>query len=179
MVTAGHSCTKKYTPQEVGMATVTALRRTVPASVPGECQLFHFNKPVLRKATGNCQVHIACCFLCLSRHLLPVRRPEWGGGLRQPERHQPGAPPSPLEADLLLRPRTPGFRSCNLAGQSCQQGSHTGNFLQQGQGKSQKAGTAITFDANNSHLSISSCGLCTKQAIKSLLSYITQLYTDW
>lgn len=36
MVTAGHSCAKKYTPQEVAMATVTALRRTVPASVPGE-----------------------------------------------------------------------------------------------------------------------------------------------
>uniref|UniRef100_A0A3P8TGM4 Fructose-bisphosphate aldolase n=1 Tax=Amphiprion percula TaxID=161767 RepID=A0A3P8TGM4_AMPPE len=39
MVTAGHSCTKKFTPQEVGMATVTALRRTVPASVPGICFL--------------------------------------------------------------------------------------------------------------------------------------------
>lgn len=36
MVTAGHSCPKKFTPQEVAMATVTALRRTVPASVPGE-----------------------------------------------------------------------------------------------------------------------------------------------
>lgn len=36
MVTAGHSCTKKYTPQEVAMATVTALRRTVPAAVPGK-----------------------------------------------------------------------------------------------------------------------------------------------
>ncbi|CAB1325261.1 unnamed protein product [Coregonus sp. 'balchen'] len=35
MVTAGHSCPKKFTPQEVGMATVTALRRTVPAAVPG------------------------------------------------------------------------------------------------------------------------------------------------
>lgn len=36
MVTAGHSCTKRFTPQEVAMATVTALRRTVPAAVPGE-----------------------------------------------------------------------------------------------------------------------------------------------
>jgi len=35
MVTAGHSCSKKYTPQEVAMATVSALRRTVPAAVPG------------------------------------------------------------------------------------------------------------------------------------------------
>lgn len=42
MVTAGHSCTKKYTPQEVAMATVTALRRTVPASVPGESSQFFF-----------------------------------------------------------------------------------------------------------------------------------------
>ncbi|KAM8848490.1 fructose-bisphosphate aldolase B [Synchiropus picturatus] len=39
MVTAGHSCAKKYTPQEVAMATVTALRRTVPAAVPGICFL--------------------------------------------------------------------------------------------------------------------------------------------
>ncbi|KAL4658339.1 fructose-bisphosphate aldolase A-like [Arapaima gigas] len=35
MVTAGHSCPKKYTAQEIGMATVTALRRTVPSAVPG------------------------------------------------------------------------------------------------------------------------------------------------
>ncbi|XP_061786676.1 fructose-bisphosphate aldolase B [Nerophis lumbriciformis] len=39
MVTAGHSCAKKFTPQEVAMATVTALRRTVPAAVPGVCFL--------------------------------------------------------------------------------------------------------------------------------------------
>ncbi|KAK1904822.1 Fructose-bisphosphate aldolase B [Dissostichus eleginoides] len=39
MVTAGQSCAKKFTPQEVAMATVTALRRTVPASVPGICFL--------------------------------------------------------------------------------------------------------------------------------------------
>ncbi|KAJ8382378.1 hypothetical protein SKAU_G00031560 [Synaphobranchus kaupii] len=39
MVTAGHSCPRKYTPEEVAMATVTALRRTVPASVPGICFL--------------------------------------------------------------------------------------------------------------------------------------------
>uniref|UniRef100_A0A7N8Y7H6 Fructose-bisphosphate aldolase n=1 Tax=Mastacembelus armatus TaxID=205130 RepID=A0A7N8Y7H6_9TELE len=35
MVTAGHSCPKKYSPQEIAMATVTALRRTVPPAVPG------------------------------------------------------------------------------------------------------------------------------------------------
>lgn len=35
MVTAGQSCPKKYTPQEVAHATVVALRRTVPAAVPG------------------------------------------------------------------------------------------------------------------------------------------------
>uniref|UniRef100_A0A8C2CTT2 Fructose-bisphosphate aldolase n=1 Tax=Cyprinus carpio TaxID=7962 RepID=A0A8C2CTT2_CYPCA len=39
MVTAGQSCTKKFTPQEVAMATVTAFRRTVPAAVPGICFL--------------------------------------------------------------------------------------------------------------------------------------------
>ena len=36
MVTAGHSCSTKYTPEEVAMATITALRRTVPPAVPGK-----------------------------------------------------------------------------------------------------------------------------------------------
>jgi len=35
MVTAGQSCPKKYTPEQVALATVTALQRTVPAAVPG------------------------------------------------------------------------------------------------------------------------------------------------
>ncbi|KAG7518906.1 fructose-bisphosphate aldolase B [Solea senegalensis] len=39
MVTAGHSCTAKFTPEQVAMATVTALLRTVPAAVPGICFL--------------------------------------------------------------------------------------------------------------------------------------------
>lgn len=40
MVTAGHACTKKYTPEQVAMATVTALHRTVPAAVPGRFSFF-------------------------------------------------------------------------------------------------------------------------------------------
>lgn len=36
MVTAGHSCPRKYSAQEIAMATVSALRRTVPPAVPGE-----------------------------------------------------------------------------------------------------------------------------------------------
>uniref|UniRef100_A0A3B5BME6 Fructose-bisphosphate aldolase n=1 Tax=Stegastes partitus TaxID=144197 RepID=A0A3B5BME6_9TELE len=35
MVTGGHSCSTKYSPEEVAMATVTALRRTVPPAVTG------------------------------------------------------------------------------------------------------------------------------------------------
>lgn len=35
MVTAGFSCPKKYTPQDVANATVTALSRGVPPAVPG------------------------------------------------------------------------------------------------------------------------------------------------
>merc|ERR1712212_1132131 len=35
MVTAGHSCSHKYTNNEIAMATVTALRRTVPPAVTG------------------------------------------------------------------------------------------------------------------------------------------------
>lgn len=40
MVTPGQSCTKRSTPQEVALATVTALRRTVPAAVPGKSITF-------------------------------------------------------------------------------------------------------------------------------------------
>jgi len=47
MVTPGQSHAKRATPQEVAVATVTALRRTVPAAVPGInllllelCQIF-------------------------------------------------------------------------------------------------------------------------------------------
>ncbi|KAJ8256428.1 hypothetical protein COCON_G00185800 [Conger conger] len=35
MVTPGHSCPTKYSPEEIAMATVTALRRTVPPAVGG------------------------------------------------------------------------------------------------------------------------------------------------
>uniref|UniRef100_F6TIT8 Fructose-bisphosphate aldolase n=1 Tax=Monodelphis domestica TaxID=13616 RepID=F6TIT8_MONDO len=39
MVTAGHACTKKYTSEQVALATVTTLHHTVPAAVPGICFL--------------------------------------------------------------------------------------------------------------------------------------------
>ncbi|KAM9325811.1 fructose-bisphosphate aldolase B-like [Gastrophryne carolinensis] len=39
MVTAGQACPQRFTPEQVGMATVTALRRTVPSAVPGICFL--------------------------------------------------------------------------------------------------------------------------------------------
>jgi hypothetical protein len=35
----GFDCKKKYTPEDVGRATVTALQRTVPVAVPGICFL--------------------------------------------------------------------------------------------------------------------------------------------
>ncbi|KAL1789037.1 fructose-bisphosphate aldolase A isoform X1 [Sigmodon hispidus] len=35
MVTPGHACTQKFSNEEIAMATVTALRRTVPPAVPG------------------------------------------------------------------------------------------------------------------------------------------------
>ena len=35
MVTAGQSCTKIYSVEEVAQATVTTLKRAVPAAVPG------------------------------------------------------------------------------------------------------------------------------------------------
>ena len=32
---AGQSCAKKNTPEEIGLATVTAFQRTIPVAVPG------------------------------------------------------------------------------------------------------------------------------------------------
>lgn len=39
MVTAGHSCPTKFSSEEIAMATVTALRRTVPPAVTGESRV--------------------------------------------------------------------------------------------------------------------------------------------
>lgn len=36
MVTAGHSCPKKNSAEEIAKATVTALRRAMPPAVPGD-----------------------------------------------------------------------------------------------------------------------------------------------
>jgi len=35
----GFDCKKKYTPEDIARATVTALQRTVPVAVPGICFL--------------------------------------------------------------------------------------------------------------------------------------------
>ena len=35
LIFAGQSCAKKYTPEQVGEATVTAFQRTLPVAVPG------------------------------------------------------------------------------------------------------------------------------------------------
>ena len=39
MVTPGASCPKRNTADEIALATVTALRRTVPPAMPGELML--------------------------------------------------------------------------------------------------------------------------------------------
>uniref|UniRef100_A0A3Q4MHY2 Fructose-bisphosphate aldolase n=1 Tax=Neolamprologus brichardi TaxID=32507 RepID=A0A3Q4MHY2_NEOBR len=44
MVTAGHSCPTKYSSEEIAMATVTALRRTVPPAVPGKILVCVYNR---------------------------------------------------------------------------------------------------------------------------------------
>ena len=35
MLILGQSCKERATPEQIGLATVTALRRTVPCAVPG------------------------------------------------------------------------------------------------------------------------------------------------
>lgn len=48
MVTAGQSSLRKFTPEEVAHATVTALRRTVPVAVPG-LSTFSLSYKILEK----------------------------------------------------------------------------------------------------------------------------------
>ena len=43
MVTAGHDCPTTYTPEQIALATVTALRRTVPVAMPGDYCIEDFN----------------------------------------------------------------------------------------------------------------------------------------
>jgi len=75
MVTAGHSCTQKFTPQEVAMATVTALRRTVPSAVPGMCFLRGAKCCVLHLQLGAGFVESRCKGIqgqpCLCAPVLP------------------------------------------------------------------------------------------------------------
>ena len=77
MVTAGQSCATKYTPEQVALATVQALRRTVPAAVPGKSKL---------RQQSNCLIYISLCFLL--RHHLLVWRSIRGRSLRSLECHQ-------------------------------------------------------------------------------------------
>lgn len=56
MVTAGHSCPTKYSSEEIAMATVTALRRTVPPAVPGKILVYIIGKI---QGVGRCRCAIA------------------------------------------------------------------------------------------------------------------------
>jgi len=74
MVTAGQSCTTKYTPQDIAAATVTALNRTVPAAVAG---------------TLNFILHPSFSFyVCiLTAHLYTVTASWSGQGCKWHEQH--------------------------------------------------------------------------------------------
>lgn len=57
MVTPGHACTQKYSHEEIAMATVTALRRTVPPAVPGETHTLILTSGRSRNSTPRPCVH--------------------------------------------------------------------------------------------------------------------------
>lgn len=76
MVTAGHACTKKYTPEQVAMATVTALHRTVPAAVPGNAFFSPGLAFVLQKGATNICTGLEPVWILETRyHLLPHGHP--------------------------------------------------------------------------------------------------------
>lgn len=99
MVTAGQSAKVKNTPQEIALATVQALRRTVPAAVPGKILFWILLYTVVLMTFLHDRCH------------LPVWWSVRGGGLRQPERHQPSSSGPPMGSDLLVRSCSAGFRA--------------------------------------------------------------------
>lgn len=138
MVTAGHSCPNKYSPQEIAMATVTALRRTVPPAVPGEMdiQILVHHKYTL------C---LPSCFTFSSpRCDLPVWRPEWGGGHHQLERHQPVSPASALGPHLLFRSSPAGLSTEGLGRQEGKWQGLPGRVHQESLGKEEEEERVLT-----------------------------------
>ncbi|XP_074414116.1 fructose-bisphosphate aldolase A isoform X9 [Zonotrichia albicollis] len=79
MVTAGHACATKYSPEEIAMATVTALRRTVPPAVPGITFLSggqsEEEASINLNATNHCPQCPQCpCAMSMSLSYLSVPR---------------------------------------------------------------------------------------------------------
>ncbi len=76
--TPGHSFPTKYSAEEVAMASVTALRRTVPPAVTGEDTLQTLNL-ISYSVTSldTAWLRTSCTF----RGDLSLRRSKWGGGL--------------------------------------------------------------------------------------------------
>lgn len=65
MVTPGHACTKKYAPEEVAIATVTALRRTVPPAVTGKRGGYGVLLGIIGKFLGrSVMILMLWCFVC-------------------------------------------------------------------------------------------------------------------
>lgn len=115
MVTPGQSAANRSTPEEIGLATVTALRRGVPSAVPGKILLFSVE--FLEKWIWKVMNKIILLFVGLSwlislhfRRRLLVRRSIWTRSHRQPQRHQPSPTHQAMDSDLLVRPRSPSLR---------------------------------------------------------------------
>ena len=71
MVTAGHSCSTKYSPEEVAMATVTTLRRTVPPAVTGQTERCRVRREIKTQILYGVIIHFVP-----HRSGFPLRRSE-------------------------------------------------------------------------------------------------------
>ena len=109
MVTGGHSCSTKYSPEEVAMATITALRRTVPPAVTGKPRENFTLTSLQRQNEDKMFLSLPC------RSGFPLRWSEWRGGLHSPERHQQLPSGQTLGANVLLRSSPAGVCTQSLA----------------------------------------------------------------
>lgn len=109
MVTAGHSCSTKYSPEEVAMATITALRRTVPPAVTGKSRLpFFYHITTIFSTIDYHRITGELYFVRACRDSLPLRGAERRGGFGPPQRHQQLPSGHTLGPDVLLRPSPAG-----------------------------------------------------------------------
>uniref|UniRef100_A0AAQ4S5Y0 Fructose-bisphosphate aldolase n=1 Tax=Gasterosteus aculeatus aculeatus TaxID=481459 RepID=A0AAQ4S5Y0_GASAC len=122
MVTPGHSCSHKFSNQEIAMATVTALRRTVPPAVPGVTFLSggqsEEEASINLNAMNQCPLHRPWALtFSYGRALQASALKAWGGKKENGKACQEEFMKRALGSDLLIWPCPAGLSPQSLGRQ--------------------------------------------------------------